>query len=402
MEKAIDYINEARKRNEIAICVFMDIKKAFDSVHHGKLLKKLGNLGVETDLLKSYLERRQQRTEMGDHKSGLTNIEVGVPQGSILGPLLFLIYINDMPTATEMKPILFADDTTLILSGKDADNLIDNTNRELKKVGQWFEDNCLTLHPQKTNYMIFNYKTRHKFDGKIELQKTKLERIGKGQKEEGTKFVGIWIDEELSWKLHSDHVKRKVVGNLPFITLNKHILPIATRKILYNALIKPYMEYGITIWGGRHTKQMEKLQKKCIRQVTATKNFIAHTTPMFRDLELMTFEDILHYNRARIGMKRKLGLLAPGLHELLQEKPTTKTTRRPYDLRIPISKDTKDSFLMRTQTPKAWNSLPERVKEITNYLTFKKNYKSLAISRYKEFQCQVSNCKSCLAYRPQF
>ncbi len=133
VEKAIDYINEARKRKEASICIFMDIKKAFDSVHHGKLLKKLGNLGIETDLLKSYLEKRQQRTEIGELKSILANIEVGVPQGSILGPLLFLIYINDMPNSTEMRPILFADDTTLLLSGRNTEELIANANLELKK-----------------------------------------------------------------------------------------------------------------------------------------------------------------------------------------------------------------------------------------------------------------------------
>ena len=174
--KTQDLILQARKNKELTIGVFLDLKKAFDTVSHKTLLEKIKHLGIDNSLLKSYLTHRRQYTDINGEKSNKRNIECGVPQGSILGPLLFLIFINDLQNSTNMKTILFADDTTLLASDRDAKKLIKETNNNLQKIKKWFEANGLTVHEQKTNFMVFNHTDGKEFDEKIIYGKTKLRK----------------------------------------------------------------------------------------------------------------------------------------------------------------------------------------------------------------------------------
>jgi retron-type reverse transcriptase len=159
-----DKISEARDNNYFSIGVFFDLSKAFDTVNHKILLKKLEHCGIRgicLDWLTDYLTDRRQCVSFNGHVSQISDIKCGVPQGSILGPLLFLIYMKDISNASSLLHfIMFADDTNVFMSNKSIDVLIKTINVELKHVGEWFKANKLSLNLQKTNFILFNSKRK--------------------------------------------------------------------------------------------------------------------------------------------------------------------------------------------------------------------------------------------------
>ena len=159
----VDNISQAFETNNYTIGLFIDFKKAFDTVDHSILLDKLhfyGFRGIAHSWLKSYLDNRLQCVQVNNVCSSLKPIKCGVPQGSILGPLLFLLYINDISNSSSLLSFIrFADDTNIFLSGKDIPSIFSTINDELKSVLKWCNANKLTLHPDKTKYILFHPKS---------------------------------------------------------------------------------------------------------------------------------------------------------------------------------------------------------------------------------------------------
>ena len=157
---AIDYITDSLDNKSHTAGVFLDLSKAFDTVNHNILLSKLNHYGIRGNALqwfKSYLSNRTQGVKYNDVVSSSRAIGIGVPQGSILGPLLFIIYINELSVVVpKLKSIIFADDTTLFLSSSDLFQLKQDLNKELKQLSQWFESNKLSINIKKTHYMLFS------------------------------------------------------------------------------------------------------------------------------------------------------------------------------------------------------------------------------------------------------
>lgn len=186
-------------QGEFTIGVFLDLSKAFDTVNHNILLQKLehyGVRGIALDWFKNYLTNRIQRVKYDNHISYKEVIKCGVPQGSILGPLLFLIYINDICYSSDLISfILFADDTNLFMSHKNLNTLIVQMNRELEKVLAWLKVNKLSLSLSKTHFILFRSK-RNKIDKTISL---KIDEQTVTQVK-FTKFLGVFIDDSLVGK----------------------------------------------------------------------------------------------------------------------------------------------------------------------------------------------------------
>ena len=209
-------IYESFDENKFTLGVFIDLSKAFDTVNHKILLKKLtyfGIKGVYLDWFKSYLRNRKQFISYNDKSSSILDITCGVPQGSILGPLLFLLYVNDLQKASNIvKPIMFADDTNILFSDKHITSLFSTMNNELKNIQSWFNSNKLSLNASKTKYIFFHSQAH---SDNIPLKLPKLEiNTTTIVRESVIKFLGVLLDENLSWKTHINTIENKISKNL--------------------------------------------------------------------------------------------------------------------------------------------------------------------------------------------
>ena len=227
----------------------------------------------------SYLTNRYQYVQFDGVDSKMCSLSTGVPQGSVLGPLLFLIYMNDVSEASDkFHSILFADDTTLteplctfdLLARNnkfDKKKLSDNINLELRKIYDW-----LCVNVAKTKYMIFHYKQREisHIIPDLEINNHKIERVNEFN------FLGTIFDENLNWNQHIQKISNTISRTLELLNRLKHTLPLSALKLLYNSLILPHLQYGILTWGFNHNR-LFKLQKRAMRIITCSK-YNAHTT----------------------------------------------------------------------------------------------------------------------------
>ena len=282
----IDRITTKLDNNEIPINIYLDLSKAFDTLDHDILLYKLsyyGIKGVSLKLIKNYMSNRYQYIELNDTKSQNLPIKTGVPQGSILGPLLFLIYINDIALVSNIfQPIIYADDTTLsatLGTFGSFDNQPGNINRELNKVDLWLKLNKLSLNINKTKAMIFHMPQKIVQAPIIKIQNTLIEYV------DNFNFLGICIDKNLNWKCHVNLIANKLNKVNAILNKLKNFLPRHTLHTIYYSLFAPHLVYGLLLWGTK-TDKLFKLQKKAIRLISLSK-YNAHTEPIFKKLKIL-------------------------------------------------------------------------------------------------------------------
>ena len=261
----LNNIYNATNRKEHFGAIFLDLSKAFDTVPHNVLLLKLEHYGIRgtpLKLLKSYLSNRHQFVTVSGHKSQTKEVSIGVPQGSVLGPLLFLIYINDLPQSTKnMKSILFADDTTLFTSHRDIHTLSKNMSDDLTMVKEWLIANCLTLNINKTYYMLFTTRSVPD-DIRVMNGELTLERRLSG------KFLGVTLDDKLTFKEHINATKAKVSKLVGLLYRLKNMFPLEVLHTLYYSLIYPHLTYCILAGGSANptfTYPLIMLQKRICR-----------------------------------------------------------------------------------------------------------------------------------------
>ena len=273
----VDKVTNAVEKNETTIGIFLDLSKAFDTIDHKILLHKLehyGFRGVVLEWFKNYLTNRTQYVAFNNCTSNPENIICGVP----LGPLLFILYVNDITyTSNILDFILFADDTTILYSHKDINSKINMVNEELQEVNNWFKANKLSINASKTNFIIlgtpYMTSTKAREDFNVILDNTALERV------KFTKFLGVLIDECLTWKNHINCISKTISRNIGVMNKLKHYIPYRILHTLYCTLISPYLNYGILIWGNTCKSYMDKLvklQKWAIR-VVSNSHYRCHT-----------------------------------------------------------------------------------------------------------------------------
>ena len=290
LSELVDRIYTDLDEKQLPIAIFIDLSKAFDTIDHTILISQLEHYGVENNEFQwfiSYMHNRQQYVEIENIKSTTETITTGVPQGSILGPLLFLIYINDLALAsTKFSPIMYADDTTLLStlqnfkSNHSSNSLSYNINAELTKITQWLAVNRLSLNAKNTKMMIFHSKQNKLSVNEIPIIKINgmpIERITE------FKFLGVLIDSNLTWSPHCNYIANKLSRICGVVSRLKHYVPTHILTIIYNSLFLTHISYGITSWGFNMCTRISKLQKKVIRFLTNSK-FNSHTAPLFKQL----------------------------------------------------------------------------------------------------------------------
>jgi len=380
----LQYLYSKLDSDEYVLSLFLDFRKAFDCVRHDILIEKLekyGIRGIALDWFTSYLSDRKQYIIIDGHKSPQQNITHGVPQGSILGPLLFLIFINDLPIVTPyFKYILFADDSTLSTSFKkrDAKDVAITINQELSKIHEWLLTNKISVNTDKTKYIIFSYRnsptTAPIFLGNSQISETS-----------DIKFLGVTLDKQLTFKNHVDNISSKLSRSVGILYKLSHYLPHKTLKLLYHTMVHPLMTYGIEAWYATYDNVRERIfliQKRAIRAVNNL-SFRAHTTEYFNRNSILMIEDFYIYQILLFIYKFKNSLINDTSFTFTYQNETHgHRTRRRYDICIPQFNKAKSQRSITYEGAKQWNSLADDVKNLGSLNSFSKCIKSIMLSKY--------------------
>jgi hypothetical protein len=255
-----DYIRFEMDKGHIVGMVLLDLQKAFDTVDHSILMYKLKSLGLGQDIIRwfySYLSNRQQLVDISGTRSSSRKVTCGVPQGSILGPLLFLIYVNDMSAVVKNKLLLYADDSAILVSHKDRVVVEKLLSEDLHSVSEWLIDNKLSLHLGKTESIVFCSKPKQKSNPTLNVS-CKGTNI---QSTSSVKYLGVTLDQTLSCEEIAMNVIKKANSRIKFLYRKRQFLTKYTKRLLAFSLIQCHFDYACSFWYHALAKQMKaKLQ----------------------------------------------------------------------------------------------------------------------------------------------
>jgi len=402
----LSFVSNSINNNEYCMGIFLDVKKAFDCVPHNILFNKLEKMGIRGNMLnwfRSYLAKRTQKCDVNGSLSDEGEIDIGVLQGSTLGPILFLCYVNDLPNSTDMISLLFADDTACLISDTNITRLYDKANLELQKLACWFKANKLSVNVKKTKYIVFHTK-RKTFDPADNVltyndndighdddsKKTVLDRIcteNPNIEDRTYKYLGILLDEHLSFDQHTTYLSGKLAKSCYMLSKVKNIFPKKTLKVLYFALVQSHLLYCaniISCTNAKNIKKIETLQKKAIRLVCNV-NSTAHTKPLFSELSILPFKDIISLQCGQLMHSVYYGYAPPSLNDIFIKCPEI----REHNLRsincfnIPRPKTDWYKNMPPFKFTSHWNSLDE-AKLYRNPVTFKHALKDSLLLKLSE------------------
>ena len=395
MDRNIHHMNE----NHCPVNIYLDFSKAFDSLIYDILLSKLKHYGIQENaiqLLSSYLKDRSQYVQLDNVKSSSHAVICGIPQGSVLGPLLFNIYINDITEAsTKFDFIMYADDTTLTSTlenfGKISDvaGLERELNEEMSKIYGWLLSNKLTLNTAKSKFMIFFKHPKVIPKLNLKIAGNAIEQVAEFN------FLGIDIDQNITWKPHVTKTAIKISRVIGVLNKLKHIFPQHILLTIYNSLIQPHLIYGLYLWGLK-CKRLKILQKKAVR-ILAFKPYISHSTPIFKDLKILQLEDLYTMQLYKFYYKNTNNLLPSYFSSFTPFYNNHDHNLRNNILRLPMTRQEYFVQCTKYQLLKLIRETPQddlnRCTQL-NIIQFSAYFKYSIINNYNPL-CNLKKCYVC-------
>ena len=393
-----DDIRSALDAKELTLLTLLDFSKAFQSIVHEALYSKLrNNFYFSTHAVKwvkNYIEGRRQFVTLSDKVSNLRNLPRGVPQGSVLGPLLFSMYINDLPTTLmSCKHHLYADDFQIYISCKpeDLDTTVGKLNDDLKNISAWTQLNGLRINPTKSQCIMFSSKRSNKLSG-VSIPDVKINE-SVIPLSHTVKNLGVTMDQHLEWGPHINSVCRKASYSLHSLVRLKHFLPTALKVTLVKTLVFPHFDYCDVILSNLTCdlqNRLQRIQNACVRFIYNLK-YSDHLTPYYNKLSLLKLSDRRLLHTAALVYKT-IHLKQPSY---LSSRFETLNARHNHNTRsgnlrtfsIPQyhSNFFSDSFTI--SSIRLWNNLPSSVRESGTLSSFKKIHE-----RKFNFQVEVISC----------
>ena len=434
LHSSVGRIQSAMENRMHTVGIFIDLSKAFDTLDHSIMLNKLehyGIRGIANNLISSYLKGRFQYTSFDGENSEKLQVKYGVPQGSILGPLLFLLYINDLMNCyrgPNTNFVLYADDANIFVIGKTKEDAFCKANTVLKNVHEYMKCNLLHINMEKCCFMYFQPK-------KLSASKTcsrTVPMVGNnhvskaiyinGQKLKEvceTKFLGVTLDNKLEWSSHIYELNKKLRTAAALISKVRHWIPEEQYLKIYHALFESHLTYGISVWGGVPDSKLNKIftvQKHCIRVLFGDRESYLekfrtcarvrpkgseklgaefysreHTKPLFTQHNLLTVRNLYHYFCTVDVFKILKFRLPISLYEMYN------ISNREESLAL-ITPQRSHQFFYKSSV--AWNSVYKKVLEkphsdlTTKISHYKSEIKKLLLSKQNEgdkFDWQKSN-----------
>ena len=396
-------IKETIDNKKFGCGIFIDLRKAFDTVNHKILLKKLEHYGIRDlthNWFESYLTNRRQYVFLNGESSEIRNVNCGVPQGSVLGPLLFLIYINDLPNISKILDFyLFADDTNIYFEAETPEKLESVLNKELKQLHTWLIVNRLSLNIEKTNFVIFHpYNKPLKQKITLKIQKKAI------SEKSHVKYLGIKIDASLTWQNHIDCISKNISRATGIMYKIRPFVNKKTMIMLYYSLLFSHLNYAIEVWGSTQNIYLNRiliLQKRAVRLISfcdrRREDFsFPSSDPLFYNLHIHKIQDIFVLRIAKFIFNCLNKITPLNFHDwfTLTIQVHRYNTRSKY-VDIDNSIHTRTLFVPTARTsyyglklikvlgPKLWNNLPSILRVgNTSYPIFIRNLKKNLLEFY--------------------
>ena len=375
------------ENKQYTVLMMMDLKKAFDTVNHKKLLHKLYHYGIRGpthEFLTSYLSERKQFVFANNFQSELQPVTYGVPQGSILGPLLFLIYINDVPNVLNSTPRLFADDTCLVCSSNNLDDLQIKSNNVLDKLKCWCDSNELTINPSKSSFMLIRPTSKPKSEEDVitlHYNNTQIIRTTV------VKYLGVTLDDSLNFENYLSALQSKIARSIGILFKLRQFMPRSVLLMLYYSFVHAHLLYALPVWASTYPtylKRLQVLQNKAIRIISKIQPRESITKQYF-NLKILKIEEMYNFETAKIMHKASTNSLPSPLNlyfkniDNVHNCATRGSIQNNYFL--PRFKTKKTQRSIKFQGVFTWNKINLEIRKL-HYKKFCSKYKTLLLQKY--------------------